>query len=483
MLRLLPSDLSIRNKIAFSFSAFLAIVVVSALITYGIVWNVEKKVEQGAVIEDLFNLTLELRRFEKNYFLYEQEKDYLETISYAEKLKEALNRNRSAFYSLASRTSVEKAGEAIGQYVDHMRLLNPLKISTEDWYTQLEEIRNHGKELTDFAEKALNSQKKAIHAMLRVTRQILVVSICAIILLSLSSATLLARRVSQSLKKLETYMGKISQGEIIDIPVRRAEPEIRALFNAFNRMTHELKIRQHQLVQSEKLAAFGTLLAGIAHELNNPLSNISTSAQILAEEMETGDLAFKKNLVGQIDEQADKARDIVKTLLEFSRSKAFGKTVLELGKLIQETIRLIRGEVPTRVEILVDIPENLTIFADKQRIQQVFLNLIKNAVDALDEDGHIWIMARSCDGGETGSKVVEIMVEDDGPGIDRENINHVFDPFFTTKDVGKGSGLGLFIVHDIVEAHGGIIQVNSQVGQGTTFTLWLTEGDDQGDKA
>lgn len=482
MLRLLPSDLSIRNKIAFSFTAFLAIVVVSALITYGIVWNVEKKVEQGAVIEDIFNLTLELRRFEKNYFLYEQEKDYLETLSYAEKLKDALNRNKPAFYSLASKTRVEQAQGAIGRYVDDMRLLNPLRISTEDWYTQLDEIRNHGKTLTDFAEKALISQKKAIHAMLRVTRQILVVSICTIFILSLSSATLLARRVSQSLKKLETYMGKISQGEIIDIPVRRAEPEIRALFNAFNRMTHELKIRQHQLVQSEKLAAFGTLLAGIAHELNNPLSNISTSAQILAEEMETGDLPFKNSLVAQIDEQADKARDIVKTLLEFSRSKAFEKKVLELGKMIQETIRLIRGEVPTRVEIHVDIPDDLTIFADKQRIQQVFLNLIKNAVDALEENGHIWIMARPCGAGESGPKVVEIMVEDDGPGIDPENINHVFDPFFTTKDVGKGSGLGLFIVHDIVEAHGGTIQVNSQIDQGTTFTLWLTDGEGQGDR-
>jgi signal transduction histidine kinase len=476
MLRLLPYDLSIRNKIVYSISALLAFVVVSAMITYGIVWNVEKKVEQSGLIEDLFNLTLELRRFEKNYFLYEQEKDYIENLSYAEKLQIIFKENKLTLYSVSSRIEVKNATDSLDRYVEDMKHLNPMKISAVEWYSQLNRIRAHGKELTDFAEKAVFNQKKAIHAMLRATRQILLVSICAIFFLSLSSATFLARRVTQSLKKLEIYMGKIVQGEIIDIPIKKAEPEIRAIFNAFNRMTHELKIRQHQLVQSEKLAAFGTLLAGIAHELNNPLSNISTSAQILTEEMETDDLAFKKNLVVQIDEQADKARDIVKTLLEFSRSKEFEMKELPLKKLILETIRLIRGEVPTQVEILVDVPDDLTIFADKQRIQQVFLNLMKNAVDALNERGHIWIMAQASNNGEGGRNVVEIMVEDDGPGIDPENFNHIFDPFFTTKDVGKGSGLGLFIVHDIIEAHGGLIQVNSNIDQGTTFTIWLING-------
>ncbi len=473
MLRLLPSDLSIRNKIVVSFSAFLIIVAVSATITYGILWNVEKKVEQSGLIEDLFNMTLELRRFEKNYFLYEQEKDYIENLSYAEKLQSILKVNKKALYSLSTRTDVENAIQSIDRYLEFMGHLNPMKISATEWYNQLDIIRAHGKELTDFAEKSVVNQKKAIHAMLRATRQVLIFSICAMFVLSVSSATFIARRVTQSLKKLKVYMEKITQGEIIDIPINGAEPEIRAIFNAFNRMTHELKIRQHQLVQSEKLAAFGTLLAGIAHELNNPLSNISTSAQILSEEMETDDLYFKKNLVSQIDEQADKARDIVKTLLEFSRSKAFEKTSLDLKKLVIDTIRLIRGEVPTQVEILVDIPEGLSIFADKQRIQQVFLNLIKNAVDALDDKGHIWIMAQETEMEASGYKGVEIMVEDDGPGIDPENINHIFDPFFTTKDVGKGSGLGLFIVHDIIEAHGGLIRVNSNRNQGTTFTLWL----------
>ena len=473
MLRFLPSGLSIRTKIAFSFFLLLIFMVLTALITYGIVWRVEEKVEQVGLIEDLFNLTLELRRFEKNYFLYEQEKDYSENLSYGEQLRTVFTDNKKTFYSMLSVVEVEKAEKSLDLYIYSMRHLRPSNISALEWYNQLNKIRSHGKDLTDFVEKAMKTQKESIHAMLRATRQLLVFSLCALFFLSMSIATFLARRVTQGLKKLEVFTGKIAQGEIIDIPLIGAEPEIKAVFQAFNRMTHELKIHQNQLIQSEKLAAFGTLLAGIAHELNNPLSNISTSAQILAEEMETEHNDFTKNLVAQIDEQADKARDIVRTLLEFSRSREFEKIEIEFVKLINETIRLIRGEVPTLVEILVDIPSDLTIVADKQRIQQVFLNLLKNAVDALCERGHIWIHARASQAEPVGKGDIEIMVEDDGPGIDPENLKRIFDPFFTTKDVGKGSGLGLFIAHEIIEAHSGTIQVHSNLGQGTTFTIWL----------
>ncbi|MFA6498914.1 MAG: ATP-binding protein, partial [Desulfurivibrionaceae bacterium] len=234
----------------------------------------------------------------------------------------------------------------------------------------------------------------------------------------------------------------------------------------------ELQMRQHQLVQSEKLAALGTLLSGVAHELNNPLSNISTSAQILGEEIEEDNIEFKKSLIGQIEVQSDKARDIVRTLLEFSRIKEVRKEKLPLKTLVEETILLIRGHAPSEVVIAVDIPEDLFVIADKQRMQQVLLNLIKNGIDAVKADGHIWVSARGI-GLATGLAEVEILVEDDGPGIDAEHVKRIFDPFFTTKDVGKGSGLGLFIVHDIIEWHGGTITVDSRPGLGTTFIIWL----------
>ena len=227
-------------------------------------------------------------------------------------------------------------------------------------------------------------------------------------------------------------------------------------------------------MRSEKLAALGTLLSGVAHELNNPLSNISTSAQLLDEELENGETSFKRQMITQIEEQTDRARDIVRSLLEFSRTKTFTRQQLPLKKLLNETIVLVRGQVPTKVDIAIDIPDDIQIFADKQRIQQVFLNLIKNAIDAVEENGHVILSARTIRGKAGGvPEEVEIFVEDDGPGIDPANLRHIFDPFFTTKDVGKGSGLGLFIVHDIIESHGGSIRVESRPGMGTTFILWL----------
>ena len=314
--------------------------------------------------------------------------------------------------------------------------------------------------------------KNKVKALLKTTQNILLASMVCLFVSALTIAALLGRKVVTSLKALEGYTKRISHGDFVEIAVGEGEQEIRSLLTAFNRMTKELQMHQHQLVQSEKLAALGTLLSGVAHELNNPLSNISTSAQILGEEIEEDNIEFKKSLIGQIEVQSDKARDIVRTLLEFSRIKEVRKEKLPLKTLVEETILLIRGHAPSEVVIAVDVPENLFVIADKQRMQQVLLNLIKNGIDAVKADGHIWVSARGI-GLTTGLAEVEILVEDDGPGIDAEHVKRIFDPFFTTKDVGKGSGLGLFIVHDIIEWHGGTITVDSRPGLGTTFIIWL----------
>jgi signal transduction histidine kinase len=257
-------------------------------------------------------------------------------------------------------------------------------------------------------------------------------------------------------------------------------------------MLRELEVRQRHLVQSEKLASLGTLLSGVAHELNNPLSNISTSGQILAEEIESADPAFKKELVAQINEQTDRARNIVRSLLEFSRDKDFKMQRLNLKGLVEETIRFIRGQVPATVAIRIEVPEDLEIAADKQRIQQAFLNLLKNAAESIREEGAVTVSARrhrAIDkvGEETSiinylkyhgkctleEDTVDIEIRDTGVGIPPEIIPKVFDPFFTTKDVGKGSGLGLFIVHEIIEEHDGCIAVDSEPGKGTAFLIRL----------
>jgi len=477
-------QLGIRKKITFGFYLLLLITMGSAILTFSIVKGVESQIAVGEIIEDFFNTTLEARRFEKNYFLYRQHKDFQENQRYGKKIKDIFDENSTAFQQVVISVEIERLAYVIASYNDYMGQFHEyqqkLGQKNENGSTiqgssldHLEEqVRIAGKELTEFGEKTRATVKQKIKVLLKTTQNFLLTSMLFLFISAVAIATFLGSRVVSSLKMLEGYTKIISQGEFVEITMGEGEQEVRSLLTAFNRMTKELQIRQHQLVQSEKLAALGTLLSGVAHELNNPLSNISTSAQILREELEEEDLEFKKNLIGQIETQSDKARDIVKTLLEFSRIKEFKKEKLPLKKLVDETILLVRGHTSHKVSISLDIPEGLMILADKQRMQQVFLNLIQNAMDAMEGTGNIWISALGS-GCSSGNDEVEILIEDDGPGIPTGYVEKVFDPFFTTKDVGKGSGLGLFIVHDIIEWHGGSITVDTRPGFGTTFVIWL----------
>jgi signal transduction histidine kinase len=199
-------------------------------------------------------------------------------------------------------------------------------------------------------------------------------------------------------------------------------------------------------------------------------------------------------MLTQINDQTDRARNIVRSLLDFSRDREFKKESLSLRKIIEETIQFVKGQVPTGIAVALSVPDDIVIFADKQRMQQVFLNLIKNAVDAITSDeGAVTIKAekrRAMDDVEDekigiynylkyrgkctlDQDTVDIEVRDNGTGIPLDLIPKVFDPFFTTKDVGKGSGLGLFIVHEIIEEHDGCIAVDSEPGRGTSFLIRL----------
>lgn len=261
-------------------------------------------------------------------------------------------------------------------------------------------------------------------------------------------------------------MKSIANGEFSFIPVVSRDRELMSLSKAFNTMLVELELRQMHLVQTEKLASLGTLLFGVAHELNNPLSNISTSCQILKEEIDEADIGYKKELLSQIESETDRAKDILRSLLDYSRSGE--KETINLKKMVAESIRFIGGDAPAKVGIDLNIPEDLSLFADKQKLQQVFLNLIKNAMEAIEGEGKISISARKV------KDTVEIKVSDTGEGMEPEMPSKIFDPFFTTKIAKKGYGLGLFVAHNIISEHGGTIDVESSPGHGTTFLIKLS---------
>ncbi|MFH0822448.1 MAG: HAMP domain-containing sensor histidine kinase, partial [Pseudomonadota bacterium] len=326
--------------------------------------------------------------------------------------------------------------------------------------------RKIGASLATFAEGVIRQKRQSIKETLHTTVQLQLLAFGIVAGGLMATGGFLITKVLKPLRRLEENTERIAKGcfePIDDLPPER---EVRDIFESFNRMAHELKIREEQLVQSKKLASLGTMMAGVAHEVNNPLSNISSSCEILLEELEDDDKDRQRDLLKKVLEQVDKAGGIVRDLLEFSRSKEFLKESFNVKDILERTLRLCRGQIPASIQVVTKIDEKLALFADKHRMQQAFMNLITNAVQAVGADGEIRIGAY---GDRDG--MVTILIRDTGHGISEKALPHIFDPFYTTKDVGQGTGLGLFITHDIIVRHGGTIRAGSNPGKGTTFII------------
>ena len=488
---------SLRSKITLGYYGTVAVVVVLSLGTFMELRFLEKRIMFGEVISEFFDATLEVRRFEKNFFLYGKRDDYGENMNYIEKAQGLMEKNLEGFGSVATPEQLEMLKAGLREYRNLMEnyASAPLKTDAQGNIQRTiaeGKIRETGKHIVTVAEEISKTERKNLQFMLNKSQGILILSITALVLLAIAMGQILSRMVVKPLKALEESMREIAEGKFGMVSINSGDREIVSLTSAFNRMLKELEVRQRHLVQSEKLASLGTLLSGVAHELNNPLSNISSSCQILMEEIPENDMEYKKELLAQIDEQTDRARNIVRSLLEFSREKDFKKEMLPLRKLFEDTVRFVKGQLPTGISLSLDIPDDISIFADKQRIQQAFLNLLKNAIEAIGEEGSVFIKGKKHKAvdktGETTElynymqyrgkctvrgDTIDIEISDNGPGIPPEILQKIFDPFFTTKDVGKGSGLGLFIVYEIIEEHDGCIAVKSEVGKGTTFFISL----------
>jgi two-component system NtrC family sensor kinase len=230
-----------------------------------------------------------------------------------------------------------------------------------------------------------------------------------------------------------------------------------------------LQSAQAQLVQSEKLASVGQLTAGIVHDVKNPLAVIKGLAEELHEEVGI-DPSTRAQLT-TIRDSASRASTIVTDLLKFARQSTPEMQRRDMRETIQSSLRLT--EYLTRkgkIEVSVELPDQPVMMAyDAQQIEQVLINLITNAVQAMQHGGSLRVNLN-----KSGSKV-SIGVQDTGSGIPKQNLNRIFDPFFTTKPEGEGTGLGLSVSYGIVSRHGGTIEVESELGWGTTFTVVLPE--------
>lgn len=243
---------------------------------------------------------------------------------------------------------------------------------------------------------------------------------------------------------------------------RRAEDESRK----------ELESAQRRLVASERLASMGQLSAAVAHEINNPLGTILLYSHALLKQFNGADP--KHEDLEMIVSEATRCKNIVRGLLDFARKSRVSKSASNLSQLIQEVVSIMAPQAESAsVRVIADVQKGLpSMMIDAAQIKQMLVNLVQNGIDAIAESGEVRVSAHLCPEGDT----VEINIKDTGCGIARENIPKLFTPFFTTKELGQGTGLGLAIAYGVVKMHYGDIAVESEEGEGTTFTIRLPLG-------
>jgi len=243
---------------------------------------------------------------------------------------------------------------------------------------------------------------------------------------------------------------------------------VRGIILTFQDITRLLEMEE-QIRRQERLATVGSLAAGIAHEIRNPLASLSGSIQLLQDELVLQD--DQKHLMNIVLRETDRLNTIITEFLDYARPRSDQREQISLSSLLEETITLFRNSREFRKDITIDctIPFTITITGNSQRLRQVFWNLLINAVQSIPHEGTITVSAES--GAGVDADEVSIRILDSGVGIDGEHIDHIFDPFFTTKPAG--TGLGLAIAYRIIEDHSGTIDVKSELGKGTAVTINL----------
>ncbi|MCD4681723.1 MAG: cache domain-containing protein, partial [Bacteroidales bacterium] len=283
------------------------------------------------------------------------------------------------------------------------------------------------------------------------------------------------RKLLKPMDNIMTMSKKIITGDLTARCNIHSSGEMGILCKTINSMAEAIeqrekelqRVTQQQISQSEKLASIGRLSAGIAHEINNPLTGILTFAHLLKQKKSNNEEDIKD--VDVIVRETTRIRDIVRGLLDFARQTPFEKEFLDINEILHQILNLFKSQKEFGKIVIEDnYSENIpNYYGDKNQLQQVFLNIILNAGEAISNNGTITIDTSIED------NMIVIAIKDNGCGIKKENLDMIFDPFYTTKPVGKGTGLGLSISHGIVEQHAGYIKCESEEGIGTTFSIFL----------
>lgn len=486
---------SLRGKIRLAYTSLAMIVITLCGIAVFDLMFLERQVHEGVAVSDLNNAVLEMRRQEKNLFLYGNPDALTETRMHAAAALAILEEEQAVLATVSTPLLLANLVDSIEAYRDK---LTGWQADHRTRSSLEAELRERGQQITSLVDGITRSERLALVNAVRKSRWWLLLSILAVGVLVFLVGRHLASAVVTPLRRLELNLAPIAAGRFDHLEATSRDREFVAFTEALNRMLRELDTRRRRMLQSEKLASMGVLVAGVAHELNNPLSNISSSCQLLLEELDTAPPGQLATWLRQIDGETERARQIVLALLEFGRQRELSPEAVRLVELLEQTGILLGNNLRScAAQLDIEVPDDLVVRADPHRLQQVFINLLRNAMDAGGHGVRIRIRASGCNATDAslpadaqvlgepdcnlqpGRGCAQILVEDNGPGIPADVLPQVFDPFFTTREPGKGMGLGMYIIQEIILEHGGCIAVSSNPGNGTRVIIRLPRGEPQ----
>ncbi|MDA8140619.1 MAG: HAMP domain-containing sensor histidine kinase [Desulfobacteraceae bacterium] len=427
-------------------------------------------------IEKAGNYTFEIqqaRRFEKNFLLYGT--DLADALTYVGNAKEILNTEREDFRAIIGAKAYTQMAANLDHYDALLKSLEktagPTNAHNEEALNALQaELRRSGAELVADAANAVDKERLSFHRWLHSAKIIAAFFLILILIFEILIVTFIARQIFLPFKRFENYMRRIAEGDFSPVtPVKKFQDEFSDLAVAVNRMLKEIQDRGNQLVESRKMAAIGTLTAGIAHEINNPLNNISLTAEALIDDFQALGEEEKLEMLKEISGQVERAAATVANLLDFTQRDRSAFKPLAIRDVITASAALLNSELAlNHITLKVSEEDHLPlVLGHFQNLQQVFLNLFINAKEAMPEGGELDVHCT------LQGDLVRVDIRDTGIGIPERHLSRIFDPFFTTKEVGKGTGLGLSVSFGIIERHHGTISVKSEINNGTTFTILL----------
>ncbi len=463
---------TIRSKVIILFSLCVFFVVALAFLAYQNTRYLEAKLMIIESFDDLLDDVLELRRYEKNLIFYQDAVSLGQCSRYLLQVDASFQQIAPDIIAVAGN---QKYSQFMGDLDAYKNLLNGYMsiVKKGEQLPDLLEIRESGKKLITFSEGLINLKRERIKVRLHRYVIYFAVLIFFFFLLFVYIFQLISSSILRPLKVVEEATKKVASEKFVPLPNRAdRHDEISRLIDAFNKMVEELHKRENQLLQSRKMASIGTFTSGIAHELNNPINNISLIVESLVEEDQDLSVEERSSLYQDLMGQAERTSGIVKKLLEFSRNRYAKTEKAALDDIVRKTADLVQNEMRlNRVKFSQTnegghLPE---LRVDKGGIQQVFLNLFLNSIQAMESGGRIDVVIIT----NPAAKEIRIDVRDTGKGIPPEHLDRLFDPFFSTKKEGEGTGLGLSVSYNIINKHNGRIEVESTQGEGTCFSIFL----------